>query len=113
MTAPLWNPTPQRIEAANITQFAREMSRRWELTLDDYAQLHRWSVDEPVNFWRSLWSFCDVLGDIGGQRWVQDLGQMPGAQWFPDAHLNFAGNLLRRRDDRTAMIFRAPASRAP
>ncbi|MEE2803193.1 MAG: acetoacetate--CoA ligase [Pseudomonadota bacterium] len=107
MTAPLWNPTPQRIEAANITQFAREMSRRWELTLDDYAQLHRWSVDEPVKFWRSLWSFCDVLGDIGGQRWVQDLGQMPGAQWFPDAHLNFSENLLRRRDDRTAMIFRA------
>jgi acetoacetyl-CoA synthetase len=30
---------------------------------------------------------------------------MPGAKWFPDARLNFAENLLRRRDDDTAMVF--------
>jgi acetoacetyl-CoA synthetase len=30
---------------------------------------------------------------------------MPGATWFPDAKLNYAENLLRRRDDDTALIF--------
>jgi acetoacetyl-CoA synthetase len=30
---------------------------------------------------------------------------MPGAHWFPDARLNFAENLLRRRDDGDALIF--------
>ena len=30
---------------------------------------------------------------------------MPGARFFPDARLNFAENLLRRRDDRPALIF--------
>jgi acetoacetyl-CoA synthetase len=34
-----------------------------------------------------------------------DGDKMPGAQWFPDAKLNFAQNLLRRRDDETAMVF--------
>jgi acetoacetyl-CoA synthetase len=31
---------------------------------------------------------------------------MPGARWFPRARLNFAENLLRYRDDRSAVIFR-------
>ena len=30
---------------------------------------------------------------------------MPGARWFPDARLNFAENLLRRRDHDTALVF--------
>ncbi len=34
-----------------------------------------------------------------------DGDKMPGAQWFPDAKLNFAENLLRRRDDEPAMVF--------
>jgi acetoacetyl-CoA synthetase len=29
---------------------------------------------------------------------------MPGASWFPDARLNFAENLLRRRGDQTAIV---------
>jgi acetoacetyl-CoA synthetase len=31
---------------------------------------------------------------------------MPGARWFPGARLNFAENLLRYRDERTAIIFK-------
>jgi len=35
---------------------------------------------------------------VGGDR-------MPGARWYPDAKLNFAENLLRRRDTSTALVF--------
>ncbi len=48
--------------------------------------------------------FCGVRGDIGS-RVVDDLTKMPGARFFPDARLNFAENVLRRRDDRLAIIF--------
>jgi len=34
-----------------------------------------------------------------------DGDKMPGARWFPDATLNFAENLLRRRDGETAIVF--------
>src|SRR5260221_10652969 len=30
---------------------------------------------------------------------------MPGARWYPETRLNFAENLLRRRDASTAMVF--------
>jgi len=35
---------------------------------------------------------------------VRDADKMPGASWFPDARLNFAENLLRRRGDATALV---------
>ena len=31
--------------------------------------------------------------------------RMPGARWFPQARLNYAENLLRRRDDAPALVF--------
>ena len=41
-----------------------------------------------------------------GARVVEDVDRMPGARFFPDARLNFAENLLRRTDDRPALVFK-------
>jgi acetoacetyl-CoA synthetase len=72
----------------------------------DYAGLHRWSVENPGAFWAELASFCDLRFRRGARRVLENGGQMPGARWFPGAELNFAGNLLRWRDDRPALIWR-------
>ncbi|MCF8113344.1 MAG: acetoacetate--CoA ligase, partial [Desulfotignum sp.] len=37
---------------------------------------------------------------------IQDKDKMPGAKFFPGAKLNFAQNLLRFKDDRTALVFK-------
>ena len=39
-------------------------------------------------------------------RWSTISTKMPGARWFSGARLNFAENLLRYRDERTAIIFK-------
>ncbi|HET8727619.1 MAG TPA: acetoacetate--CoA ligase, partial [Alphaproteobacteria bacterium] len=44
-----------------------------------------------------------------GDRVLMDGDRMPGARFFPDARLNFAENLLRRRDGGTAIVFRGEA----
>ncbi len=66
--------------------------------------MHRWSIEHPAAFWSLLWDFCEVQGEKGA-RVLVDGDRMPGAQWFPDARLNYAQNLLRRRDDGTALVF--------
>ncbi|WP_079435035.1 acetoacetate--CoA ligase [Zoogloea sp. LCSB751] len=101
---PLWTPTPEHIASANITAFARESELRWGRRLPDYASLHTWSIDEPEEFWVSVWEFGDVKGVRGGGVLV-DGGRMPGARWFPEARLNFAENLLRSRDEGDALVF--------
>ena len=102
---PLWQPSPERVAGANITRFAREAEARWSLSLPDYSSLHAWSVAHPEQFWVSLWDYGEVVGDRGDEALV-DGHRMPGAKWFPEAQLNFARNLLRRRDGTDAIVFR-------
>lgn len=72
---------------------------------DDYATFWRWSVDSRADFWSALWDYAGVMGDKGGAVLVNG-NQMPGAQFFPQARLNYAENNLRRRDQTPAIIFR-------
>ena len=97
---PIWSPDPARVETANLTAFHRENG-----VFAGYPALHEWSVEQPEAFWRAVWRFCGVIGEPGGTV-LKDRDRMPGAQWFPEARLNFAENLLRRRDDSDAVVFR-------
>ncbi len=101
----LWTPSAERIARSNITRFIRLVNQRWSAGVGDSQQLYDWSVRKPEQFWTAIWDFCGVAAETRGKRVLVDGGKMPGAKWFPDARLNFAENLLRRRDDDTAMVF--------
>ncbi len=103
----LWEPSPERIEHANVTAFRRTVEGQWNVDLPDYPALHDFSITELEKFWLSVRNFCDVRAESWGDKVLVDGDKMPGAAFFPDAKLNFAENLLRRRDDNTALIFQA------
>ena len=96
----MWQPTVERLASANLTAFAVRAGLP-----SDYAQAHRWSIEHPADFWSLFWDFAEVRGEKGSRTLV-DGDRMPGARWFPDARLNYAENLLRRRDEGTALVFR-------
>lgn len=106
MTQPLWQPSKKNVEQTQLHQFMQEINQSHSLSLSSYSTLHQWSVTHSENFWEDLWDYCQVIGSKGGQPYLVDGDKMPGAQWFPSAKLNFAENLLRFRDDRTALVFR-------
>ena len=110
MTAPLWTPSPERIAHAKMTQFMRHVEKTWTVEVPDYAALHRFSIDRPQDFWRSMWDFGGIIGEQG-ERVIERPGEMPGARYFPDGRLNFAENLLRRNDDEPAIIFNGEVRR--
>ena len=102
---PLWEPSQARIAGANVTAFARAAIREWGLKFNTYPEFYQWSVDQPEQFWQSLWQYAGVKARTRGERVLVHGERMPGARWFPDARLNFAENLLRRRDRADAMVF--------
>ena len=102
---PLWEPSQARIAGANVTAFARAAIRDWGLKFNTYPAFYQWSVDAPEQFWASLWRYAEVKASVRGERVLVHGERMPGAHWFPDARLNFAENLLRRRDTADAMVF--------
>ena len=102
--APLWRPSPERAAQSNLVRFWRAAERRAGRSFGAYRDLHRWSVESSEQFWELLWEFCEVRGARAGPVLVNG-DRMPGAQWFPQARLNFADNLLRRRDASDAIAF--------
>ena len=105
MDRPIWTPSADRLRDARLTAFMGEAAARRGAPLPDYEALWQWSIDERADFWSLLWDFCGVIAEVKGERILVDDG-MPGARYFPDARLNFAENLLRRRDETPALIFR-------
>jgi len=104
---PLWQPSPERIERAQLTHFIKAVSGTLAPSLDDYHELWRWSIERPEHFWPAVWKFCEVISSELWDVALEDGDQMPGARWFTGARLNFAENLLRRdAPDRLALVWR-------
>ncbi|SHE96081.1 acetoacetyl-CoA synthetase [Kaistia soli DSM 19436] len=101
---PLWVPSEERIAGHPMTRFRAAAAVRAGRELADYDALHRWSVEDRAAFWDLVWDFCGVVGEKGARRLV-DGDRMPGARFFPDATLNFAENLLKRRGESDALVF--------
>ena len=96
---PLW--TPSHPEQTRLAAFMKACGHE-KL---DYPSFWQWSVDHPEKFWDAVWDFCGLLGEKGGVV-LKDASHMPGAVFYPEARLNYAENLLKRRDDHPALIFR-------
>jgi acetoacetyl-CoA synthetase len=90
----LWTPPQERVAAAELTRYLRWLAERRNLRFDDYAALHRWSVERLEDFWAGLWEFLDVRSSAPYAR-VLDARRMPAAKWFEGARLNYAEHAFR------------------
>ncbi|MCK6389716.1 MAG: acetoacetate--CoA ligase [Azonexus sp.] len=95
---PLWQPNPNTVGESRMAAYLQAMGR------GDYAATWQWSVDQPVEFWDSIWQFCGAVGEKG-QDTLVDRDKMPGARWYPQARLNYAENLLRAGGEGEALVF--------
>ncbi|MEU6680517.1 acetoacetate--CoA ligase [Streptomyces sp. NPDC046925] len=97
--SPLWQPDQERIAAAQVTRFQAWAAERHGAPADGgYAALHRWSVDELDTFWKAVTDWFDVRFSTPYARVLGDRS-MPGAEWFPEATLNYAEHALRAAED--------------
>ncbi|MCE0767344.1 acetoacetate--CoA ligase [Pseudonocardia kujensis] len=76
-------------DTTEIGRFLGWLERERRLPFEDYADLHRWSVDDPEAFWSAIAAFFGVRFASPPQR-VLGRREMPGAEWFPGATLNYA-----------------------
>ena len=105
MNGPLWKPSAERIEHANLTRFVAMVKAEYAPEVSDYPSLYRWSIQRPEEFWPAVWRFCGVKSSRSWESVLVEGHRMLGARWFMGSRLNFAENLLHRRDDEPALIF--------
>ncbi len=87
-------PSDDEIEHTRMAQYRRWLEQRGHGPFRDYQALHRWSVESLETFWESVWEYTGVVAHTPYEN-VLARREMPGAEWFPGARLNFAENLLR------------------
>ncbi len=103
MSTRLWQPSPQRIAEANITRFTQLLEKKQGIRLENYAALHRFTLEHKSIFWQAIWDFCDVQAHKSADHILINENKMPGARWFLGAELNFAEHLLRFRSNQPAL----------
>ncbi|HET7674589.1 MAG TPA: acetoacetate--CoA ligase [Gammaproteobacteria bacterium] len=105
-TQPLWVPDEKRRGQTNLACFMAGVHAKHGIGADDYPALYRWSIGHPEQFWPEVWETFGVRASRTWDDVLVDGNRMPGAQWFTGSRLNFAENLLRYRDEHTALLFR-------
>lgn len=101
----LWRPSKKVIGMANLTRFMASIRHEYALSIEGYKDLYQFSIENPEKFWKSVWSFCNIIAETQGSRVLIEAENIETAKFFPDARLNFAENLLRRRDEAVAITF--------
>ncbi len=98
-----WTPSPEQLEAANVTRLARALG------CERYADLHRISLDEPDRFWRALVADLDIPLARPWDRVLDESRGIEWTTWFEGARLNIADVCLHRwargRPDALAAVF--------
>jgi len=104
MTAPLWQPTKDAIKNSQMMQFIHQINKTQHTDISNYPDLHQWSIEHSELFWKSIWDFNEIIASQSATTILSNKDNMDKATWFVDAKLNFAENLLKRKDNHTAII---------
>lgn len=99
----MWTPSKDRIDKSNISQFISYLKKNKIVSLDNYHQLYNWSINNIDKFWEAIWNFSGLIHSKPYRRILIDNG-IKDSYWFVGAEINFAQNLLRFDDDKTAII---------
>ncbi|NNE82456.1 MAG: acetoacetate--CoA ligase [Alphaproteobacteria bacterium] len=100
----LWEPSPETIEARNLTAFADQVKANLGLDFGrDYHALWRWSVTDKGAFWRETWKFLGIVSEGPLEPTLVNGDSFADAKWFPEVRLNYAETILNRPDDQIAL----------
>jgi acetoacetyl-CoA synthetase len=98
--APLW--TPADPEATACARFRDYVNKTHSLSLSNYADLYKWSIEHRSDFWSDVWDFEGVIGDKGQGSSVDEHARpADNPLWFEGASLNWAENQLRHVKQRS------------
>jgi acetoacetyl-CoA synthetase len=86
--APLW--IPEKKEETALFRFLQDTKSFHGGS--STADLHRWSIEKPEEFWAQLWNFLGVIGEPGARAYQQS--ELPASTFFPDAKVSYLENLL-------------------
>ena len=100
---PIWIPSDERVKNSNMTAYMKFLRTNFNKEFKDYNELYNWSISDIDGYWKSIWKFSGIVASKNYDKVVSS-NAMLETKWFEGSKLNFAENLLRYKDDKTAII---------
>ncbi len=103
----LWQPSLAFRERTNLAHYLLWLQKEKKLPFEDYRALWSWSVEEPADFWESIWQYFQVRSYAP---YTQALSNdpMPNTRWFAGSKLNYAEHIFKSYNETyPALIFQS------
>ena len=107
MTTYLWKIAKQKLNKTNLALYSDFIKKNYKINSGtDFNKIWEWSIDNPEIFWKSIWEFTKVKGNLGNVLFEKsDL--FFKNKFFPKAKLNYAENILKKNNTDPSIIFKS------
>jgi acetoacetyl-CoA synthetase len=102
---PLWVPSESHVRSTKVWRFIQTVNQQYNLKLNSFDDLWKWSINFPFDFWESVATFTELISSPIQGPLKKNSVYIWEQHFFPDVELNFSENLLRKQDDSPAIIF--------
>jgi len=107
MVSDIWELKKQKKEKTNLALYSKFVKKKYKINFSyNFNEILKWSIDNPENFWKSIWSFTKVKGNFGKIALKKSKIFFKN-KFFPDSRLNYAENILKKNNTNSAIIFKS------
>ncbi len=103
----LWAPSDERSKSSQMYKFIKFINEKNNLNIQNFSDLHTWSIEDKADFWSSIWDFFSVIGSKGMNPYINPINKMPGSKFFPKGKVNYAENMLSGDALGPAIVFKS------
>ena len=91
----------KRKENSLLADFSKFINFQFKF---NFKNFWKWSVDHPEEFWSKFWDYSKIIGDKGKEIIKYDK-IFNKTKFFPDSKLNYAENILKKKNIRDCNKF--------
>ncbi len=103
----LWSPSDERVQSSQMYKFIKIINKKNNVNIQNFTDLHTWSIEDKAKFWSAIWDFFNVIGSKGIKPYINPINKMPGSKFFPNGKVNYAENMLSGDVSGTAIVFKS------
>lgn len=101
----LWSPSTSEIKKTQAWGYMHEVNQEFKVKLTNFHELYQWSCEFPESFWSLFWRYSSIIAERNTTEVLKNGDDFFDSQWFPEAKLNFAKNLLINQSNNPAIVF--------
>ena len=104
MNKKLWEASLSIKKKSNLLKFEKFISKSFNYKINkNYKKLFNWSINNLGLFWSSIWDYTNVKGEkVDKFKYSKEFIKN---KFFVNSKLNFAENLLSKKDNSKAVTF--------